>query len=268
MNQLAIIPSIKEILENGEVKILPCMQGGMTKEVHLASIGEEKYILRRASTKENADRYERYSKELERAGVIPRMLERVGNDILFEFLEGRDLAYSDLDYAKDVGKISGLANNVPNLEDVEIDKRFEKALKYLFENGIVNINEKKKTEDMYKRFRPNVFTYATEVLDVIPGNYRLSNGKIFLVDMDAIWPMTKGRGFAKAFLKWFKDEEPRKKFLEGYNEVNDSSFLTPEYLQFIYLNFLVHKIKDWHQRGTSFVKVREWLQDSLEGRLN
>ena len=262
------VPTIKEILEYADISLIDCPIGGMTKEVHLAQIDGKKYILRRGKTKENADRYEGYSRALEGRGITPKIFERDGNDILYEFLDGRDLTYDDLDYAREIGRISGIVNEVPNSESPDIDFRFSKATTYLLSHGIITEEEKKKAEERYFQYRPDKLIIASELTDVIPGNFRYSQGKIYLVDIDAIWPMTKGRGFAKAFVKWFRDDNSRERFLAGYNEVGDSSFFTPDYQQFVYLNFLVHKIRDWHKRGTPFQKVKGWLQDSLEGKLN
>ena len=87
-----------------------------------------------------------------------------------------------------------------------------------------------------KKFKPK---FGFDSGDITSDNFRLSRGKVYFVDIEAVNKTLMGIGFAKAFLKWFKTDSQRKKFLRGYNSVTSSKFLTQDYLNFVYIYFLV-----------------------------
>ena len=66
-----------------------------------------------------------------------------------------------------------------------------------------------------KKINPSIKLDAN---DVYPENFRLRNGKVYLVDIEAIKPLFRGHGIAKSFVRWFKTLEQRKKFKEGYSQ--------------------------------------------------
>ncbi|MFA5856330.1 MAG: hypothetical protein WC867_03165 [Candidatus Pacearchaeota archaeon] len=270
MSQIRTIPTIKEILEFGEVKLLECPKGGggMTKEVHLAILDNQKYILRRCNSSENLERYKKYSLALSNSGIIPTMYEIDGRDILYEFIEGRDLSYEDKNQARKIGRMQAIVNQIPNDIVKDVDGSFFNGAIYLVENKVISEEEFKTACHRYANYRPEKIEIVSELTDSIPRNFRMDNNcDTYLVDIDAIWHLTKGRGFAKAYLKWFTCPDSRKEFLEGYKEVADPSFFTDEYKQFLYLSFIVAKMHDWHKRGTNYEKFLNWFKQTLEGKL-
>ena len=105
---------------------------------------------------------------------------------------------------------------------------------------------------------------GSELSDLFHGNLRLSQGKLYLVDFGAITTSIRGMCFSKPFLEWFEKPEPRERFLDGYNSVSNADFLTPEYLQFIYLNFLIRKTQGLHIRNKPLEKIQQRILSNLE----
>jgi len=257
--------NIEDILKDGMITLITPVQGGLTKEVHLAEYRGERYILRRCNG--NADRLVRVSEGMRGTGVVPKLLERRKGDLLYEFIEGRDLTYDDVDLAYEVGRIAGLATKIPPSDCPDVDGKFFKSLRYLVEQEIVDPETGKRILEEYARLKPDQMESSKEVGDLIPGNFRISDSGVFLVDIDSVYTDLKGNCFAKAFLKWFKPLECRREFLRGYEEFADSGFLTRDYLQFVYLNFLVRKTCAWHKRGTNYRRHLDRLNFLLKGDL-
>ena len=59
-----------------------------------------------------------------------------------------------------------------------------------------------------KKFKQNV---TLDTFDVSPANFRLSKGKVYFVDLDAIKPKLKGMGMIKCMFGWAEKEEEREK---------------------------------------------------------
>ncbi|MCX6750502.1 MAG: hypothetical protein NTZ83_03520 [Candidatus Pacearchaeota archaeon] len=258
---------MKHILKKGKITLLVSdkeVGGGLSGEVHLVEYENNKYIVRRCSNTSIAKGYEDISKKFERYHFLPKFLGRFGKDVLFEYIEGRDLTkIESLKSLEQMGKIAGYINKV-ELKG-EISKRFYEQVKELT-TGKYKLDLKERTrlkrtpkknfkfvlkrekaeniKGVYillkKRLSPSL---ALDVNDVSPNNFRIDKkGKIYLVDIEGIKPRIKGFGFAKFYLKFGKTPQRRKAYIKGYNSVNSSKYLTEEYLDFIYINFFIQKI--------------------------
>lgn len=86
--------------------------------------------------------------------------------------------------------------------------------------------------------------------------------------MEAINRRVIAFGFAKAFLKWFKTEKQRKKFLRGYNFHTSSKFLTKNYLQLSYLYFLIKNTAAKINTKMNYSKNLKKLDMLISGELN
>ena len=82
----------KEILKEGKIsRLIPDeANAGMSGEVHLLEHQGKKYVVRKCRTKERADLFEEIIKKFKRDGFLPRLFCRCGNDLLLEYLPGRD----------------------------------------------------------------------------------------------------------------------------------------------------------------------------------
>ena len=75
--------------------------------------------------------------------------------------------------------------------------------------------------------------------DVVPGNFRLRNGRVYLVDVESVKPNFNGSGLAKFFLGWGKNPKRQKAFKSGYRSIASMSFINKAYKDLLYLNFSV-----------------------------
>jgi len=266
---------VKQFLKNSEIsRLLPDFgeEGGLTKETHLVKKGNEKYVLRICRDMETANLYEALSKKFEKYGFLPKLLKRQGKKLLYEYIPGRDLRKSDaLKLAYQVGKIAGRISETPfsGQEKIDFDERFYKELDYLIRKSIIDKQKAVHIKEKYKELRETINPKnCLEIVDPCPDNFRLSKGKVYLVDIHAIKIDMKGRSFAKTFMKWFKTKTQRKRFEEGYNSVSSMKFLTKNYLELVYLYHLVKNIamkaRDKRDYKTQLNKLNKILKGDLK----
>lgn len=279
---------MKNILSKGKISELVSDSGkkGWSGEAHLIKYNGKKFMLRKAQTIERAKKYQQISKRLEKSKILPKFLGRSGQNVLYEYIEGRDLKDKEsLKVIKQIGKISAHINKI-NLKGKSDKFRFYRQVKEattgIFKenkNYVPAINKKTKpllTKKKAKKIM-NLYAYLKkktkpiimlDMNDANPSNFRLRKGNIYFVDVEAIKPRIKGYCIGKAFTKWFKTTQQKKAFLKGYNSVLSTNFLTEPYLDFIYLNFLVQEINYSCKFGKEFKprqKVRlEFLNRLLE----
>lgn len=232
---------ILNAFNEGTIKSL---EGGDTKHAFLLTYENKKYILRKFSSKKDADHYLSICKKLLKHHFLPKYYHQKGKDVLFEYIEGRDCNKKDASkVAGQVGEICGFVNKLNNKIQYNADKRFFSYIEDLKKANMINKEKASKIKSLYislkKKVKPKIKLDAN---DVYPENFRLNKGKVYLVDIEAIKPLFQGHGIAKSFIRWFKTPKQRKKFKEGYKSVNSIKFLTEEYLQFLYLNFFMRSI--------------------------
>jgi len=265
---------MKNVIEQGEIAKLRSDSGvgGITGEMHLVKHDGKKYALRICLDEKRAEDYSAIYSNIEQHGFFPKLLYREGRHFLFEYLEGRDCTLKDgPEIAYEVGKIFGLINSAPlNFsKNFNADKKFFSDLDFLLKNGLIDSERLEKIKKMHTELRGKVdLKMVAEISDCIPSNFRISNGKVFLVDIEAVKYRFRGRGIAKAFLRWFKKEEERKKFIEGYSSVAPVDFLTKEYLQFSYLYYLVINTRFKLENKKAYDNNLKQLDLLLKGELD
>ena len=258
---------MKHLIKEGEISLLlpEGEGGGLSGEVHLIKHRNEKYVVRRCSKLSIARGYEDISIKFEKYKFLPRFLGRYGKDVFYEYVEGRDLRDRESpNVFEQIGKISARINKIK--VEGEVDSRFKEQIKELvtgnFKLGVKEKTKRKRTnnsrkpkailskeegktiEKLYyylkKKSKPSLTLDAN---DITPGNFRLGkDGNVYFVDVEAIRPRIKGFGIAKFHLQWGKTPMRKKAFDKGYSSVSSMKFLTEDYLDFIYLNFLVQKL--------------------------
>ncbi len=239
--------------------------GGLSGEVHLLTHAGKKYILRRCGDIATAKKYEGYSKKFEKYGFLPKFLGRHKNDVMYEFIEGRHLRQNEQGKGfEQLGRMEGIISQTKTEGDV--DARFKKQLEELVtgefkftkkeankrrKTGVKKIpkpilsrDEAERIERIYDYLKGKAKpTMSLDANDFHEANFILdSSNRVYFVDVEAIRPRIKGFGIAKFYLQWGKTPARRKAFNKGYSSVASMKFLTPEYLDFISLNFLVQKI--------------------------
>jgi len=259
-----------EIIKKGIcIPIIP-ESGGDSREVHTLIHNNNKYILRKCGSQKTRDKYLETYKKFQKFDFLPRLLYIHGNNLLFEYIQGRDLLKTDAELtASKIGMITAITNSFQGDIDININNKFYKAINYLFNQKIINDNQKNKAVKIFENNKPKKIEIITEIKDLAHHNFRIGR-EIFLVDIDAIQPHLKGIGIAKAFLKWFRKPKERELFLQGYNEINDSSFWTPQYQKFAYLIYLILKLEKWHKLSTrkeDFQKHLNWFHLLLDNQL-
>jgi len=258
---------MKHILKKGEITLLlpeGNTGGGLSGEVHLITYDDKKYVVRRCSKISIAKNYEYLSKTFEKYSFLPKFLGRFGKDVLFEYIEGRDLTKNEsMDSLEQMGRMAGHINKIKLTGNV--NQRFNHQINELSTGNykltpkekiklkkvknekfeiVLDKDQVKKIKKVYSllknRLKPSL---TLDINDVSPNNFRIDKkGKVYLVDIEGIKPRIKGFGFAKFYLKFGKTPQREKAYLKGYNSVNSSKYLTEEYLDFIYLNFFIQKI--------------------------
>ncbi|MDE1849053.1 MAG: hypothetical protein KGH55_03415 [Nanoarchaeota archaeon] len=214
------------------------------ERVCLTEYNGKKCVLREYYTKDIANHHVSICKELEKFGFLPRILHKEGRLVYFEFISGRDCERGDaLRVASRVGEICAHINQLRKRGENKQEKLIYYAVKRLREKDFLNEELVKRLINKYnlleRKLKPKI---AMDLNDVHPGNFRLNNGKVYLIDIEGIYPMYKGRAIGKAFVRWFRTKEQREKFREGYEHVASMNFATDEYLDFMYLNFLVWRL--------------------------
>jgi len=264
---------MKKILREGVIEILnsDSGEGGMSKKVHLLKHNGKGYVLRICKDKKTAIMYSKNLKKYEKERFLPKLIEISGKKILLEYIEGRDCKKKDaLRVAYQVGKIIGTINRTKgkNLKIKDIDQKFRNSLTKIKNNKVINTKTSKEILQRYYELRKNIkIQISLDCDDIVPSNFRISKGKVYLVDIEMIKENIRSRGIAKAFLRWFGTGKQREKLMKGYNSVNSSLFLTEEYLQLLYLYFLVTNMKIKIYDGLSTKGNKKRLKSFLEGKL-
>ena len=230
-----------KLLKEGIISYLP---GGDTKHTFLLQHQENNYVLRIFKNKDTADYYVAICKKLFTYNFLPSIYGQHGKKVLFEYIKGRDCKKQDASrVALQVGRICAFINKLKNKNPYNADKRFFSYITTLKNKKVIATEKALDIKKLYlslkKKVRPKITLDAN---DVYPGNFRLRKGKVYLVDIEAIKPLFKGYGIAKSFIRWFKTPKQREKLKEGYTSVAPINFLTADYLQFLYLSFLVRSI--------------------------
>ena len=255
--------NIKEAIRKGKISVLmPEGEGGaLSGEAHLLVFKGNKYALRKCPNSKKANLYVSISKRLERYGFLPKLIGKSGNNVIYEYIEGRDLRQEEqIDVFKQLGVICARINQIKS--DADMDKEFYQRLKELETGKYVpyqkvilrrersGITEKPKAvlscaesvqigklySLLKRKAKPKI---TLNPADVVPGNFRLRNGCVFLVDVESVKPNFNGSGMAKFFLGWGKNPKRQKAFKSGYRSVSPMTFLNQTYKDLLYLKFAV-----------------------------
>lgn len=230
---------MKHIIKNGKRSHL---RGGESGETFLVEYRKKKFVLRNYETKDEADYIMNIYKKLRRYGFLPEIYVQDGKSLLIEYVEGRDCTKRDTSkVALQVGRICGLINHL-KMKGIRLKERSMSSIfKTLREYRIIDEKSYHILQSRYTLLRKKIHpTLAIDFDDVYPKNFRLRNGRVFLVDLEDFDMKVKGSCIGKAFLRWFKKPAQREKFLKGYGSIASIDFLTEDYLQFLYLNFTLY----------------------------
>ena len=257
---------MKHILEEGQLSILlPEGEGGaLSGEVHLVKHNGKKYVVRRCSNLSKAKYYESISEKLEQNGFLPKFLGRFGKDVLYEFIEGRDLRRDEKSFVfEQLGEIGAFVNKQeitanPNL-------KFNKTLRELVSGKYIaspKVLMRRKRSQIRKKPRSvlsskeaseikKLYFYLMkdtkaqirmDISDFVPGNFRIRKGKVYLVDIESIKPAIKGMGVAKCFRGFCNTKERKELFIKGYTNISSIDFLNEAYLDLCHLLFAVQAL--------------------------
>jgi len=257
---------MKHILKEGQLSILlPEGEGGaLSGEVHLVKHNRKKYVVRRCSNLSKAKYYESISKKLEKYGFLPKLLGRFGKDVLYEFIEGRDLRQNEKSFVfEQLGEIGAFVNKkkIKSNSNLEFNKtlrelvsgKYNPSPKVLIRRKRSNIRKKPKSVLSSKESNKikKLYSYLMkktnakirmDISDFIPGNFRLRKGKVYLVDVESIKPAIKGRGVAKCFRGFCNTKKRKELFIKGYKNISSTNFLNETYLDLCHLLFAVQAL--------------------------
>jgi fructosamine-3-kinase len=232
-----------KILKNPKItRLLPeTGGGGRSEQTYIVKDGDNKYVLRKYKDKKEADEDAYFSKKVGRLDIIPRFYGQDGKNLLFEYIEGRDLSKEEsLDVFRQMGEISAKAHRI-KADKFNLDKRFLRNLGYLKRKKTIDAGGYKKIKRAYLSLKQELKpTVTLDVADIIPDNYRINkNGKVYWIDIEGLKPSLKGRGMGKAYLKWF-DETQKGAFKEGYEKIAPMDWFGKKYETLSKLYFIVH----------------------------
>jgi len=280
---------MKYILKKGKTEILvpEGVGGGLTGETHLIVYDKKKYVLRKTISVSKAKYYEHLSKKFKKYKFLPNFLGRIGKNVFYEYIEGRDLKNEKekLENIKSVGKILGTINKFKF--EFKFDHIFRTQLRELSSGKYkpslkVQIARKrgkirKKPKRIFDKKQSNkILNYFNifkkelnpkivyECTDPTPSNFRLRNNKVYLVDIESIKPRYKGFGVSKFLMSWGKVKNRKNKFIEGYKMKNSMKFLNDKYKDFIDLIYLIQKINFQVQVGRDHKPSLKKLNSLLE----
>ncbi|MCH7850213.1 MAG: hypothetical protein IH845_01065 [Nanoarchaeota archaeon] len=285
---------MKETISKGRISpLVPKIGGGLSMEAHLVELGNKKYVVRICKSKQQAKFYESISRRLSKYKILPKFIERQNSNVFFEYLPGRDLKNKEnLKIFEQIGSICARINNLEYSSKEDINSSFNKQLseltngkyrKYTLQEteekrarrpserhdirrikALITKEENKKLRTINKKLITKTkIKVSLDAFDVSPANFRLSNGKVYFVDMDAIKPKIKGIGIAKCFFKWAKNDKQKKAFLNGYLSILENNFLTEEYMDLLYLHFLVQALHDRAKLGRNYKEEYKALKGLL-----
>jgi hypothetical protein len=258
---------LKKIFHEGKIsEIIPETGGGISGEAHLLEYKNKKFIVRICRDLKTAKKYEKISLKLKKFKIFPKFLGRYGKNVFYEFLEGRDLRENEiLDVYRQMGRITAIVGTFDNLkgetrfyaqvkklesgnfftENHRVQRRNERYGERLDKRRIKSIFSKKmarEVEDLYEYLSKNFkLEFICDINDITKENFRLSKGRVYFVDIEAIKPRLKGFGIAKCFLKIAKTENRRKSFKKGFEEVSEW-FFEGEYADLCYLMYTVQDL--------------------------
>lgn len=231
---------IEEILDRGTISPLASDAGrfGWSGEVHLLVHAYKKYVVRICKDVVRAKQHETTSQKLEQYGFLPTLLGRIDNNVVYEYIEGRDLKKKEsAEILRQIGQLCAHCNQIP--ADADISTRFNHALA---EQSLLSPSELQAAQKLYAYLNERLHPApALDVTDLNHENFRLRDGNVYLVDIEAIAPRIKLYGIGKGFLKWFASTKEQGYFKEGYRSVAPLTFFTEEYEDFVYLNYLVQE---------------------------
>ena len=257
---------MRHILKEGQLSILlPEGEGGaLSGEVHLVKHNGKKYVVRRCSNLSKAKYYESISKKLEKYDFLPKLFGRFGKDVLYEFIEGRDLRQNEKSFVfEQLGEIGAFVNK----QKIESNPnfKFNKTLRELISGkyvpsskvlmrrkrsnirkepkAVLSSKEANKIKKLYSYLmKKTKAKLRMDISDFVPGNFRLRKGKVYLVDVESIKPAIKGMGVAKCFRGFCNTKKRKELFIKGYTNVSSIDFLNETYLDLCHLLFAVQAL--------------------------
>jgi thiamine kinase-like enzyme len=236
---------ITEILERGKLKPISKEGMGSTGEAHLAVLDGQKYLLRICPS-EKVQRYINYYRKFRKYGFIPRLLERKNNYLLFEFIDGRVAhEHESPKVIKEVGKICAIINKLGARYSFKRERSFLEKLDEVKRKKVISQTIYDETLRLYKELKTKVkLKTSLDAGDVTSDNFMIGkNGRVYFVDIEAIKPNIKGMGIAKSFAVWFKKENEKEHFREGYKSIGSMDFYTDDYGKLATLLFFVQRIR-------------------------
>jgi len=279
---------MNRLLKEGKVSVLLPENGGggLSGEVHLIEHESKKYIVRKCLDIKTAKFYEFVSKELESKKVIPKLLGRYGKNVFYEFIKGRDLRKEEKpEIYYQLGKIAAQINEIKSNQNAnkniyrELDElesgKYIPSVKVEMRRKLSNIKkkpkkvlspkEKEKILRLYhlliKKTKPKT---SLDITGFDPGNFRIRNDKVYLVDIEAIKPNFKGIGMIKLFMAWPSSQNKKKKFSEGYQSISKLDFMKEEYEDLCRLRFLIQALWFKAQVDRDNIEDLKLLEDLIK----
>lgn len=291
------VEGLNDLVVNGNLEILRPdgnIGGGLTGEVCLLVYDNKKYVVRMCESEGRAKSYESISRKLSKYKILPKFIGRNDKNVFYEYLEGRDLKRDEvLKFFEQIGFVCGKINNLDGEKNGDINSNFNKQLIELVSGNYRKFTldemkkkrarrpneryDKRKIRALFtqeegkklKKINTNLInktgaTTSLDAFDVSPANFRLSEGKVYFVDIDAIRTRVKGIGVAKCLFGWVKNRKQGQSFLKGYSSALKDDFLTEEYMDLLNLHFLVQSLHDRAKLGRDYKEQYKKLKMLLD----
>lgn len=189
---------------------------------------------------------------------FPKFYGRDRNYILTEALQGYRISTREelMTNAQKIGRMCAEIHQSQIEGSHDMRKYFYKRLNWLKENKVIDDAFYQKAAMRYEVSVKNLdLRVALDLSDIHEGNIMINKeGNMLFVDEDAMEYRVKGLGLAK-LLKKMQQEGELREFLNGYNEVANGDYLTPEYRDHLLLVETVRSIAFKLQSQTSLDAV-------------
>lgn len=191
------------------------------------------------------------------------MIDRHDPYLLIEFAEGfRELTWDEFcgridDLGRICARIHARGDNRPYDRDMFLER-----LRYLREQGAIGDSFLARLQDEYGKTCEGLDAHETRDLNDIAAENIMINesGRLLIVDEETVRYALKGLGLVRLLAR-LRTDSYWSSFLSGYNETQDSSYLTPAYLRHLQLVEFVRTIAMRIREGNGVQAL--WLLQRL-----
>lgn len=241
--------------------------GTSSNRAFTVTAGGQKHKLRVCDSETQAEMVERNATRF--AHFVPKLHARDGRYVLLEFLEGyRQLSFAEmLSRTREIGRMCAEIHKYGDPVDHDPRRYFLEYLDSLRRQNAITPFIYHEMSAVYDENAGAVEAQVSlDLNDIYEANLMVGPaGTAYYVDEEAIRPAIRGLGIA-GLIRHFDRQQQWFDFLDGYNEVDDSRFLTPAYFALLRLVFGVRAAHLHLKDGRPDRAI--WILERIQRELN